>query len=65
MDDLAQGSLYPPLRRIREVSANIAAAVARVAFAEGCAGMPEPADLRRLVEQGLYEPHYATYAPAS
>jgi len=63
-EDLAQGSLYPPLRRIREVSANIAVAVARIAFAEGYAGIPEPADLRTAIASGMYDPHYGTYSPA-
>ncbi len=44
-EDLAQGSLYPPLARVREVSAHIAAAVAQVAFDRGLAGMPRPPDL--------------------
>ena len=35
--DLRQGSLYPPLKNIRDVSAHIAAAVAAVAYREGLA----------------------------
>ena len=35
--DLAQGSLYPALPRIREVSAHIAAEVAQVAYTRGLA----------------------------
>jgi hypothetical protein len=35
--DLAQGSLYPALPRIREVSAHIAAVAARVAYRRGLA----------------------------
>jgi malate dehydrogenase (oxaloacetate-decarboxylating)(NADP+) len=62
--DLAQGSLYPPLRRIRDVSANLAVAVARVAYAQGCARAPEPDDLRALLTGQMYDPHYEAYAPA-
>ena len=42
--DLDQGSLYPPLSSIRDVSAHIAAAVAAVAYRQGFARAPEPAD---------------------
>ena len=35
--DILQGSLYPALARIREVSAHIAAAVAYVAYKRGLA----------------------------
>ena len=48
--DLEQGSLYPALPRIREVSAHIAAAVAAVAYQRGLASGPAPNDLRALVE---------------
>src|SRR5271168_2149792 len=40
--DLKQGSLYPSLPRIREVSAQIAAAVAAVAYQRGLASGPTP-----------------------
>jgi malate dehydrogenase (oxaloacetate-decarboxylating)(NADP+) len=36
-DDLRQGSLYPPLSKIRDVSAHIAAATAAVAYRRGLA----------------------------
>jgi malate dehydrogenase (oxaloacetate-decarboxylating)(NADP+) len=61
-EDLAQGSLYPPLPAIREVSAHIAAAVADVAFKRGLAGVARPADLLAAVKSAMYEPEYATYA---
>ncbi|NJD32823.1 MAG: NAD-dependent malic enzyme [Gammaproteobacteria bacterium] len=61
-DDLAQGSLYPPLSRVRDVSAHIAAAVAEVAFARGLAGIERPADLGEYVRSQMYEPSYASYA---
>jgi malate dehydrogenase (oxaloacetate-decarboxylating)(NADP+) len=59
--DLAQGSLYPPLPQVREVSAHIAAAVAAVAFDEGHAGIARPADLLAHVKSCMYEPSYPTY----
>jgi malate dehydrogenase (oxaloacetate-decarboxylating)(NADP+) len=60
--DLAQGSLYPPLSGVREVSAHIAAAVAGVAFDRGLATVPRPADLLAEVRTRMYEPVYADYA---
>ena len=60
--DLAQGSLYPPLDRVREVSAHIATAVAEVAFAQGHAGIDRPADLLDHVRGQMYEPEYPAYA---
>jgi malate dehydrogenase (oxaloacetate-decarboxylating)(NADP+) len=56
--DLAQGSLYPPLTHIREVSAHIAAAVAEVAYRRGVATVARPADLLRFVKSRMYEPRY-------
>ena len=60
--DLAQGSLYPPLANVREVSAHIAAAVAEVAFAQGYAGIDKPGDLLAHVRSCMYEPSYPHYA---
>jgi malate dehydrogenase (oxaloacetate-decarboxylating)(NADP+) len=60
--DLAQGSLYPPLASVRDVSAHIAAAVAAVAFDRGLATVPRPADLLAYVRSRMYEPVYADYA---
>ena len=61
-EDLAQGSLLPPLKNVRDVSAHIAAAVAAVAFREGLAQVPQPADLLAFVKSKMYEPSYVTYA---
>jgi malate dehydrogenase (oxaloacetate-decarboxylating)(NADP+) len=59
--DLAQGSLYPALSRVREVSAHIAAAVARIAYEQGFAGAPRPAELLAHVRAQMYDPHYPDY----
>jgi len=59
--DLEQGSLYPPLARVRDVSARIAAAVAEVAFSRGLAGVPRPADLPAFVRSQMYQPAYRSY----
>jgi len=57
-EDLAQGSLYPALPRIREVSAQIAAAVARVAYERGLAPGEAPRDLLAHVQKQMYDPRY-------
>ncbi len=59
--DLEQGSLYPSLLRVRDVSLRIAVAVARVAFAEDLAGIPEPADLDAVMRDQMYDPAYVSY----
>ena len=56
--DLRQGSLYPALPRIREVSAQIGAAVAGVAYQRGLADGPTPNDLVGHVRAQMYDPHY-------
>ena len=60
--DLAQGSLYPALPRIREVSAHIAAEVARVAYQRGLAAGKPPEDMLQYVKSQMYEPDYISYA---
>jgi malate dehydrogenase (oxaloacetate-decarboxylating)(NADP+) len=60
--DIAQGSLYPPLRGVREVSARIAAAVGEVAFKRGLAEIERPDDLVAFMHEQMYDPTYPTYA---
>ncbi|MFA7001826.1 MAG: NAD-dependent malic enzyme [Candidatus Omnitrophota bacterium] len=57
-DDLACGSLYPPLAQIRKISLSIAEAVAAVAYREKLAGRPCPKNLRAYLESQMYEPSY-------
>jgi malate dehydrogenase (oxaloacetate-decarboxylating)(NADP+) len=59
--DLDQGSLYPPLANVREVSARIAAAVAGVAYRRGLATKPEPPDVLAAMRSHMYDPHYRSY----
>lgn len=59
--DLAVGRVYPPLTRIREVSLNIATAVAEVAYATGVAQSPRPADLRSDIAARMFDPQYVEY----
>jgi len=60
-DDLSQGRIFPPLARIRGISAAIATSVAGVAYDAGLAA-PHPGDLHALVERQMYDPDYEAYA---
>ncbi|MHB9096861.1 MAG: oxaloacetate-decarboxylating malate dehydrogenase [Syntrophales bacterium] len=60
-EDFMLGRIYPSLSRIREVSLNIALAVAKVAFATGLTAIPEPADLLGHIKSKMYEPTYQEY----
>jgi malate dehydrogenase (oxaloacetate-decarboxylating)(NADP+) len=59
--DLEQGSVFPPLARIREVAATIAAAVAEVAYQRDLATRPRPDDLAAYIKSLMYEPKYQSY----
>jgi malate dehydrogenase (oxaloacetate-decarboxylating)(NADP+) len=59
--DLAQGSLYPALSRIREVSAHIAKDLAQTAYRRELAGAPQREDLLAHVHSAMYDPHYRSY----
>jgi malate dehydrogenase (oxaloacetate-decarboxylating)(NADP+) len=56
--DLEQGSLFPALPRIREVSAHIALAVAETANKSGLAGNPPVPDMLKHIQSQMYDPHY-------
>ncbi|MBW2734315.1 MAG: NAD-dependent malic enzyme, partial [Deltaproteobacteria bacterium] len=57
--DLEKGQVYPDLCRIREVSAEIAAAVAEIAYAADLTSSPRPeGDLVEVMRSTMYDPHY-------
>jgi malate dehydrogenase (oxaloacetate-decarboxylating)(NADP+) len=56
--NLDEGSVYPPLPQIREVSLAIAVAVAEVAYEERLAQLPRPDDLRAHLQSLMYDPVY-------
>lgn len=60
-EDLARGSVYPSLTRIRSVSLKIAKAVAERAYTLGFAKLPRPDDLEEHVAERMFLPDYKTY----
>ena len=60
--DLQRGSIYPPLKQIREVSAKIAVAVSEIIFNQGVAGISRPHDLPGFIRSKMYHPVYPLYA---
>lgn len=54
--DLANGSLYPPLSQVRELSAHIAVAVADYCFKNGLVQVERPADLDKAVREAMWQP---------
>jgi malate dehydrogenase (oxaloacetate-decarboxylating)(NADP+) len=61
-EDLEAGRIFPPFSRIRQVSVQIALAVAEVAYRRGLAGQPRPVDLEAHIRSLMYEPKYRNYA---
>jgi len=59
--DLALGRVYPSLTRIRDVSAQVAVAVAEVAYRQGLAQAPRPDDLPGFIRSMMFEPTYPWY----
>jgi len=62
--DLELGRVFPALSRIREVSLEIATAVASVAWDRGLTDRPRPPDIRAEVASRMYQPIYPDYAAA-
>jgi len=60
-EDLKLGRVYPPLTKIRQVSAAIALATAEIAYARKLAQGPKPANLSAYVKSLMYEPVYESY----
>jgi malate dehydrogenase (oxaloacetate-decarboxylating)(NADP+) len=60
-EDLAVGRIYPHLNQIREVSRNIAMAVAEEAWHLDLAQNPQPEDIGALVDSLIYSPEYPEY----
>lgn len=60
-EDLGVGRIYPSLKKIREVSATIAAAVAEVAYESGLATETRPDDLYGFIQCQMYVPEYQSY----
>jgi len=58
VQDLDAGALYPSLTNIREVSLNIAEAVARQAYAATLTQECEPDNLRQHIAAQMYDPTY-------
>jgi malate dehydrogenase (oxaloacetate-decarboxylating)(NADP+) len=60
-EDYKVGCIYPPLTKIREVSARIATAVADVVYKKNLATIPKPDDLSTHVKSLMFEPVYKNY----
>jgi malate dehydrogenase (oxaloacetate-decarboxylating)(NADP+) len=60
--DLARGRVYPSLHRVRQVSAIIAADVAKIAYAQGLTDRDEPDDILADIHDYMYQPVYPHYA---
>ncbi len=56
--DINEGSLYPPLKDIREISLGIAVAVAEKAYDLGLAGNERPDDVKNHIADYMYNPKY-------
>ena len=60
--DLERGRVYPSLTRIREVSALIACAVAKIAYDNGLTDKDEPEDILDDIHEYMYQPVYPHFA---
>ncbi|MBX3081916.1 MAG: NAD-dependent malic enzyme [Anaerolineae bacterium] len=60
-EDLDLGRIYPPLNRVRDVSAKIAEAVANIAYRDGLTADKKPADLAEHIKNIMFQPVYQDY----
>lgn len=65
-DDIARGSLYPPLNKVQECSFDIAIGITKYAYAKGLASTyPEPSDKKSWIREHLYNFHYESSMPVT
>ncbi len=57
-EDIARGSVYPPLKDIRKISLDIAVAVADKIFNSGLAQNQRPENLKQNIADYMYDPKY-------
>ncbi|MGB7218265.1 MAG: NAD-dependent malic enzyme [Vicinamibacterales bacterium] len=57
--DLQQGRVFPVAAQMREVAVAVSVAVAAVAYEQGHATVPRPADVRAAVARFMYSPDYS------
>lgn len=55
-EDLDRGSLYPPLNDIRNITAEVGAAVAEYLFDQGLATVEKPADIKQAIKESMWDP---------
>lgn len=60
-DDYKMGRLYPSLSSIRQISLEIAVAVAEVAFKDRLASVQQPDDIKAYIQSQMFEPQYPEY----
>ena len=61
-EDLAMGRVYPSLTKVREVSLKIAVKVVEIAYEEGLAQAPRPANIEEDIRRRMFQPVYQDYA---
>jgi malate dehydrogenase (oxaloacetate-decarboxylating)(NADP+) len=57
-DDLQQGTIYPALQKIREVSLKIGIAVATYVWDQGLSKIPRPDNIEKTIRDYMYDPKY-------
>jgi malate dehydrogenase (oxaloacetate-decarboxylating)(NADP+) len=59
--DFDEGRLYPPLTNIREISIQIAIAIAEYVFDNNLAQVPRPENIEQTIRKEAYIPDYVSY----
>lgn len=61
-EELAEGRIYPSLKRIHEVSLAIAVSVAEEVYVSKLTDQPRPANLIEFIRKQMFKPEYPDYA---
>ena len=64
-EELALGTVYPDLRKIRKISATIAAGICEIAFENGLARIERPENIAAFIEKRMFQPEYPAYVAAT